>query len=41
MHPLKAELPIPIIDDGIMISLSDEHPSKAGMHMQFTEEGIV
>ena len=42
-HPLKAESPIEVKDEGIsnMICVNDEHPEKAEFPIEVTDEGIV
>ena len=39
-HPLKAEYPIEVIKEGIVICVNDEHPEKE-YSIEVTEEGIV
>ena len=41
MHSLNTRSSIFVIDDGILISDKDEHPSKALFPIEVTEEGIT
>ena len=40
-HPEKAEFPIEVTEEGIVICVNDEHPQKEEFPIEVTEEGIV